>query len=204
MLAGVTAAIQVFASVSRYYPRIVRYYLFCKDMAKKAHLRLGKLESGDTVILGTLQSGAEVNTKVGERIALVTADAVQKTVYALIDARSPQSPLPIGVTVVDTAGISSQEGSIALVYLNRIEDVRARLESIKDVLRDKVVLVTYMSVEKIGACGEEYLLTCADSELRRFVPLGTPEAEAAIREVAALAKKSRAYEDDEDEEADMA
>jgi hypothetical protein len=203
VLAGATAAIQVFASVSRYYPRIVRYYLFCKEMAKMAHMRLAKLEPGDAIVLGTLQSGAEVSAKVGERIALVTGDAVPNTVYALIDAQSPQSPLPIGVTVVDSAGISSQDGAIALVYLSRMEDVRARVESIKDVLRDKVVLVTYMSGEKIGSCGEEYLLTCADSELRRFVPLGTPEAEAAIKEVAALAKKRRAYEDDEDEDADM-
>ena len=152
-----------------------------------------------TVILGALQNGTEVVTKAGQRIALVTADPIQRLMYSLIDARSPQSPLPVAVTVIDSVGISRKEGGIALVYLNRMEDLGAKLESMSDLLRDKVTLVTYSNTDKVGSCGEEELLTIAGNEMRRFVRLGTPEAEAAIKEIAMLAKKLRAYEEEEDE-----
>jgi hypothetical protein len=61
------------------------------------------------------------------------------------------------------------------------------------------VLVTYTDIEKIGSCGETDLLTIAGNEMRRFVRLGTPEADAAIKEMAMLAKKLRAYEEEDDE-----
>lgn len=199
-LGGATAAIQVFANVSRFYPRIVRYYLFVKDVAKVNDTPLAKLEPGDTVILGPLESGPKVTVKVGQRVALMTIDPGQSVMYALINARSPQSPLPIAVTVIDSVGVSTKAGAIALIYLNQIEDLNARLETLADTLRDKVALITYTNPEKIGSCGEEYLLTVADGELRRFARLGTPEAEAAIKEMALLAKKRRAYEDEEDDE----
>jgi hypothetical protein len=141
-----------------------------------------------------------VVSEVGQRIALVTVDPVPRVLYALIDAHSPQSSLPVGVTVIDSQGISSNDGAIALVYLNRLEDANERLDSMAGMLKDKVVLVAYGSAEKIGSCGEERLLTVADSELLRFVHLGTPEAEAAIKEAAAMARKRRGYEDDDEDE----
>ena len=201
-LGGATAVIQVFAGVSRFYPRVMRYHLFVKDAKKMNDMPLAKLRPGDTVILGTLQNGTEVVTKVGQRVALLTPDSVQRVMYALIDAQSPQSPLPIGVTVVDSVGISSKDGAVALIYLTRMEDVAAKLDSMAGVLKDKVVLVTYTNAEKLGSCGEEELLTIAGNELRRFVRLGTPEADAAIQEIAMLAKKLRAYEDEEEDEAE--
>jgi hypothetical protein len=198
-LGGATAAIQVFAGVSRFYPRVMRYHLFMRDVSKMNNVALAKLQPGDTVILGALQNGTEVVTKVGQRVALVTTDPIQRVLYALIDAQSPQSPLPIGVTVVDSVGISAKDGAIALVYLSRLEDVGAKLDSLAGALKDKVVLVTYTDIEKIGSCGEEDLLTIAGNEMRRFVRLGTPEADAAIKEIAMLAKKLRAYEEEDDE-----
>jgi hypothetical protein len=104
------------------------------------------------------------------------------------------------VTVIDSVGVSQKDGAIALVYLSQLEDLNARLEQLSETLRDKAVLIAYTSMDKVGSSGEEELLTIANGELRRFVRLGTPEAEAAIREIALLAKKRRAYEDEEDEE----
>jgi len=201
-LAGISAAIQAFASVSRFYPGIVRYYLFTKDVEKMNAAPLAKVEHGDTIILGTLPSGMDVIARAGQRIAVATGDPVHKVLLALIDARLPEPAPPVGAAVVDSAGIACGEGGIALVYCDRL-DGEAGMENLADVLRDKVALVVYGRPDKIGACGEAELLTIADAELRRFVPLGTSDAEAALKEIAELMAKKRGVlfeDDDEDEE----
>ena len=203
VLAGISAAIQAFASVSRFYPGIVRYYLFTQDVEKMSAAPLARVEHGDTVILGTLPSGTDVIARAGQRIALVTGDPVQKVLLALIDARLPEPAPPVGAAVVDSAGIACGEGALALIYFDRLAG-EAGMEVLADVLKDKVALVVYGRPDKIGACGEAELLTIADAELRRFVPLGTGAGEAALKEIAELMAKKRGVlfeDDDEDEEA---
>ena len=68
-LNGVTLAIRAFASVSRYYPQIVRYYLFIKDMQKIDKTPLAEVRRGDKVFLGTLPNGQDVVVEVGDRLA---------------------------------------------------------------------------------------------------------------------------------------
>ncbi len=65
-----------------------------------------------------------------------------------------------------------------------------------------MALVAYGHPEKIGACGEAELLTVTDAELRRVVPVGTAESEAAIKEVEqkSVSRKAVFDEEDEDEE----
>jgi hypothetical protein len=199
-LVGASAAIQVFAGVSRFYPRIMRYHLFVKDLLKREGVPLASLKPDDEVVFGALMNGDDATAKIGQRVALAAADPVQRIMYALIDARSPQSPYPVGVTVVDSAGVSKNGGSIALVSVGEFEDIEARLAAVAPMLEDKVLLVNYTSMEKIGSCGEDYLLTIANNELRRYVKLGTDEADDAMKEIAALAKKRKAYQDDDEED----
>jgi hypothetical protein len=161
---------------------------------------LASLKPDDEVVFGALMNGDDATAKIGQRVALAAADPVQRIMYALIDARSPQSPYPVGVTVVDSAGVSKNGGSIALVSVGEFEDIEARLAAVAPMLEDKVLLVNYTSMEKIGSCGEDYLLTIANNELRRYVKLGTDEADDAMKEIAALAKKRKAYQDDDEED----
>ena len=91
-LGGATAAIQVFAGVSRFYPRVMRYHLFMQDVSKMNNVALAKLQPGDTVILGALQNGTEVVTKVGQRVALGYRRSNTEDVYALIDAHRRSRP----------------------------------------------------------------------------------------------------------------
>ena len=49
-LTGVAQSIRAFASVSRFYPQTVRYYLFIKDTANLDTGSFAKIGLGDTVI----------------------------------------------------------------------------------------------------------------------------------------------------------
>ena len=119
-----------------------------------------------------------------------------------MDAKLPQPSPPPGATVVDAEGNASGEGAIALVYFDQWQSNPGRLDALSEMLKDKVVLVTYRQPDKIGAFGEAQLLTVADGELRRFVPLGTPESEAAIKELETLPRRRRALLADDEEEED--
>ena len=71
-LTGIAQPIRAFAAVSRFYPQIVRYYLFARDMEKIDAMHFASIKHGDTLILGSLPNGMEVTANVGNRLALVT------------------------------------------------------------------------------------------------------------------------------------
>ena len=47
-LTGIAQPIRAFAAVSRFYPQIVRYYLFARDMEKIDAIHFASIEPGDT------------------------------------------------------------------------------------------------------------------------------------------------------------
>ena len=72
-LTGIAQPIRAFAAVSRFYPQIVRYYLFARDMEKIDAVRFASIKRGDTLILGSLPNGVELTANAGNCLALVTA-----------------------------------------------------------------------------------------------------------------------------------
>jgi hypothetical protein len=199
-LTGAAAAIQAVANISRFYPRIVRYYLFVRDVEKSENVRLAKIERGDKVVLGTLSDGRGVTVKAGERIALFTTSRVNDVLFALISARPAVNSLPMATAVVDSDGISSDAG-IALVDFHHLGGDPARLDALMESLHNKVVLLSYSRPDKIGGCGEVALLTIAGHELHRYVAIGTPEAEAAMGEIErATTRGGLPIDEDEEEE----
>ena len=207
-LNGAAHAIQTFASVSRYYPQIVRYYLFTKDMQRIDDVPFAEVKQGDRVILGTLPNGEDIVAEAGSHIALVTIDPVRDAQYALIDARLPHSRAPIASAVLEPVTI--QEGGPALALISQFsidgkQDVFAAALA-PGPLRDKVTLIVYAQPEKAGLFGETLVLTEDEGEFKRFAVLGTEEGEAALKEVAlklsAQRRKKRGIADPDDEDQD--
>ena len=62
-LTGIAQPIRAFAAVSRFYPQIVRYYLFARDMEKIDSVRLPASNRETTMILGSLPNGVEVTAR---------------------------------------------------------------------------------------------------------------------------------------------
>jgi hypothetical protein len=202
-LSGCSLAVQAFASVSRYYPGIVRYYLFIKDVEKMSSRPLAEVMRGDTVILGTLPNGVEVLTTAGDRLALATCDPMHKLKFALLHAKLRNSTAPVGLRVIDPSSVSITNEALALLDIDQLDDGDKQMRALDDALRDKVTLVTYGTANTVGVLGEKQLLTIADGELHRFVQLGTSESDAALKEIARLAAKKRKksfFDDDEEEE----
>ena len=89
-LSGIAQPIRAFAAVSRFYPQLVRYYLFARDMEKIDSARFASVEAGATVILGSLPNGVEVTVKAGEDcVAVVTYEPLRDVQLALLDAKLP-------------------------------------------------------------------------------------------------------------------
>jgi hypothetical protein len=208
-LHGISQAVRAFASVSRYYPQIVRYYLFFKDMQKIEETPFAKVREGDFVILGTLPTGEDVMVKTGERVALVSIERMRDLQYALLNARLVEKRGPLETVVLDPTKPVSSKASLALVSSYQIGKDGELPPLPEAELRDKVALIVYQPQQTAGAFGETHVLTSNEGTFERFALLGTPEADAALKEIAARAAALRRMkrgiidadeEDDEDED----
>jgi hypothetical protein len=207
-LNGGSSAVRSFASVSRYYPQIVRYFLFMKDLKKIDATGFAKVEPGEKLILGTLPNGRDVVTETGDCVALLSLDHMRELQFALINARLPHSTAPIATTIVEPSRPLASDAPLALVACDRpdkdVEQVRALRE---DMLKDKVTLIVHRDSDTAGAFGESQVLVLTDGEMRRHALLGTEEGDAALKEFtlkAAAKRRSRRglldTDDDEEEE----
>ena len=94
-LNGGAQAVRVLASVSRYYPQIVRYVLFVKDMQKIDATDFARVRRGDKLILGTLANGQDVIAEAGDCLALLTLDTFTRWNSPLSTRGLPHSTAPI-------------------------------------------------------------------------------------------------------------
>ena len=106
---GGAQAVRALASVSRYYPQIVRYVLFVKDMQKINATEFAKVTARDKVILGTLTNGQDVIAEAGDCLALLSLDYHERSrIFAFINARLPHSTAPIAIHVVEPSKAPEQ------------------------------------------------------------------------------------------------
>jgi hypothetical protein len=206
-LQGAAHVIQSFASVSRYYPQIVRYYLFMRDSQKIDSIPLARVHRGDKVILGTLRNGEDVVVEIGDCLAVLSNRPVREVMFAFIDAKLAHSAEPVAVAVVDLANSQENMAGLALVsFSEACKDMKQVQGLLEGPLRDKVTLILYQHAEDAGSFGEKYVVTTEQGELRRFALLGTQEGDAVLKEFAlkAAAKRgaSRDLPDDDEEEED--
>ena len=207
-LSGAAQPIRAFASVSRYYPQIVRYSLFTKDMQRIDEKSLAQPQPGDTLILGTLSNGEDVVVEAGNCLALVTFEPLRHIQYTLLNARLRDVAAPLAATAV---GSDAEVGvNVAIVILNSNQFANEVLKKLKGELENNVTLIVYQHASKVGAFGEEHVLTLFDGSFQRFAALGTEEGDAALQEFslkAADKRRSRRgvvdYDDDDEEEDDL-
>ena len=205
-LNGGSQAIRAFAGVSRYYPQIVRYYLFLKDMRKINSTSLTEVHAGDKVILGTLHNGDDVVAEIGERFAMLATGQIREPMYALVGAKLEKSGAPVATAIVDPANIRQTAAGLVLVACPKtskgIEETGPLLE--KAAFKQKLSLIVYSNIEKVGSFGETKVLTAEEGELRRFALLGTEEGDAVLQEfslrVAAKHVQAGLADDEEDDE----
>ena len=204
-LNGASLAIRAFASVSRYYPQIVRYYLFVKGMQKLDLITLADVRRGEKVLLGTLPNGQDVVVEAGDCLSVLAGAQIREPMFALVGAKLVRTGEPVGSVIIDPDNVRRSPAEIALVSGQRLDKNREQLTALlEDPLKDKVTLIVYNNADKAGSFGEKWVLTVDDSELKRFAPLGTEEGEFALKEFAAIAAARRkvtvAEEDDEEDD----
>jgi hypothetical protein len=201
-LAGAALAVRAFASVSRYYPQIVRYYLFMNDIAKIDETPLAKVRPGDTVILGTLHNGEEAAIQVGNWVTLLTRRPMREAICVFVGAKLQHSCEPVASFIVDPTDVRVGPGGLALVSTKQLKPEDRASAELKDTLKDKVTIVIAHDADKAGAFGETYVLTEYDSDLWRFAVLGTEQADAVLKEFTLKATSKAARGDMVDDEED--
>ena len=205
-LSGVTLAIRAFASVSRYYPQIVRYCLFIKDMQKIDRTPLAEVRRGDKVFLGALPNGQDVVVEVGDRLATLTLGPLREPMFAVVGAKLVRSGEPVAAAAIDPANIRKTPAGITIVSGNKLLREEERAAVALDELKYKVTMIFYQVTDKVGTFGETHVLTTEDGELRRFAVLGTEEGDAVLKEFALKAAKTATkagLADDDEEEDDI-
>lgn len=207
-LNGVGQPIRAFGVVSRFYPNLVRYHLFMKDIQRLETLEFGRTKRGDAVILGTLPNGDDVVVEAGECLALLSTDTTNEMKIALIGATVQGSRLPLEAATFDPTNATSSEASIVIVKSSKLEKDGESLRALlAGPLADKVTLIHYERPEAVRTFGEKRVLTCLDGELQRFAALGTEEGDAVLQEFAlkiAHGRKRKGFVDvDEEDEDEM-
>ena len=204
-LSGVTLAIRAFASVSRYYPQIVRYYLFIKDMQKLDKIPLVEVKRGDKVFLGTLHNGQDVVVEAGDCLAVLATSSIREPMFALVGAKLVQAGEPVASAAIDFANIRKTPAGIVLISGGKLLKEPEQAPNVLAELKAKVTLLFYQAADSAGSLGETRVLTMLDGELWRFAVLGTEEGDAVLKEYAlkAAKKATKAGLAEEDEEDDM-
>jgi hypothetical protein len=204
-LASGALVVQALASLTRYYPQIVRYYVFTHDADRLDKMPLGRLEPGEALTLGTLPNGAEIVVTTGERLAVVTSEPMSELRFALLHARSSQRTPPLGTVMLRPANRSAGDATIAVADADQFasigDDLAAKLD---DLHADIVALIVYQTPGAVGGFGERHLLTFEAGTFRRFLPLGTGESAAVLEHYSrkAATKRGKGPFDADDDELD--
>ena len=202
-LASGALVVRALASLSRYYPQIVRYYVFTHDAERLDNVPLGRLEPGEALILGTLPNGADIVVTGGERLAVVTSEPVSELLFALLHARSSHWTPPLGTAMLRPANGSAGDATIAVADADQFasvgDDLAAKLDSLH---ADKVALIVHRTPSGVGGFGERHLITLEAGTFRRFLPLGTSESAAALEHYSrkAATKRGKGLFDADDDE----
>jgi hypothetical protein len=204
-LNGAALAIRAFASVSRYYPQIVRYYLFIKDMQKLDKIPLVEVMRSDKVLLGTLHNGQDVIVEAGDCLAILATSSIREPMFALVGAKLVQSGEPVASAAIDFAKIRKTPAGIVLIAGGKLLKEPEQAPNVLAELKDKVTLLFYQAADSAGSLGEARVLTMLDGELWRFAVLGTEEGDAVLAEytLKAAKKATKVGLAEEDEEEDM-
>ena len=116
-------------------------------------------------------------------------------------ARSKSTSGPLEVSLSDLKDAPNAGAAILLISANQIESIGGGgLRQHDNLLSDKVALIIYRTLAKIGELGEKRLLMVEDGEFRRLELIGTPECDAVLAEFGHQPNSRRQKLDDDEED----
>jgi hypothetical protein len=202
-LAGGSGAVSAFASISRFYPRMVRYALFMKSAATLDQEALGSLTPGEAALLGRLPTGGEVMVKAGDRLAIVTWDDRKEVELALLGARSVSTRLPLGATWWNPATRNvPPEATLLLVEAASLTAPKVTNYGCDEALETKVVLIVHNDPTKVGDLGETDLLVVNNRAIGYFLPIATAKDPRYLAIFAKFERRGSRIGSDHDREED--
>ena len=183
-LTGGSTAPRAFGTVSRYYPRLVVCIQFLRSAARMDEEPPGRVRGGETVVLGPLADGREVQVRGGDRIALVTRGAADVVQAAFLQARAPASGRPLVAGWVGQDEVGGDVRADACIHLVDAGALASRepvaAHACLDRLPAGVTVLVHREAAGVGTYGESHLLVLEDGRLGAFVRLGTVESGAAL------------------------
>ena len=186
-LTGLFAGPRTFGVISRFYPRMVIFIHFAKSMARLGKQELSRASKGDDIFLGTLPSGAAVQSQIGARIALVTYLRPSVVQLALLPARAAATGLPLASAWVQSAEINGQyteKTPIRFVEFATLSAVSSSAaHAFLDSLSDGVTVITYRDetdLTQLGTFHERSLIAINDCTITENVPMGTAESRLVL------------------------
>jgi hypothetical protein len=204
VLSGCTQVIRAFAGVSRFYPQVVPYYAFMRDVPKLDQLPLATVNRGEQIFLGYQANGNGIVVNAGDRIAVATTDPRREVQFAMMEAKAQSSGAPVATTVIRAGACMNEQAGIAVIELDMLGAGSENSKKLDGILADRVALFVHPTPKTVGTYGETSLMTVEEGVIGRFVPLGTSESDLILEEFArkAAAYRARATldEDDLDEE----
>ena len=217
-LSSGSALPQLAGSVSRYYARIVEYMQFVLSGTGIEERPLGRVGTGDPVVLAALPDGTPVDARGGERVALLTPAEPPAVQAAFLDARAAGTGLPLATAWLrpdDPTVYVREDASVHLVDAT----VFAAMEpsaagAALDAAPAGVTVIAHRDGEGIGAFDESHVLVLEDGAFTESARLGTAAGRAVLESFAAAraataagvterpagAAASAAANDQEDEE----
>jgi len=202
-LAGGSQAVSAFASISRFYPRMVRFVLFMKSAAALDQKALGTLTPGEAALLGRLPSGGDVIVKAGDRLAILTWDDRKEVELALLGARSVSTRLPLAASWWDPATRNvPPEVTLLLVEAAKLTAPEVANYDCNKALGTKVLLVVHNDPTKVGDLGETDLLVVNNRAIGYFLPIASAKDPQYLAIFAKFERRGRQMGSDHDGEKD--
>ena len=204
-LIGWLQGLRAFASVSRYYPELVRFYLFQQDASRIDDTPFAQVSTGDVLRLGMLPDGSAVEITTGQRIAVLTRDEIPVLLFALVHTRAVKSNLPVKTVWVGFPVIEAKLSGASIVLLEATDVERTSTAEISELIDDKVALIVHRNEKDVGRFGESHLAVMDEGAIQVFCERCSPEGLSAINQWSARgdAKRKAAtltdYLEDEEE-----
>jgi hypothetical protein len=184
-LAGSFQAAVTFASVSRFYPEIARFFLFMESARQIDERPRANLAREEAIVLGRLPSGGDVAVGSGERIALLSDASPLELQLAFLEARSATTNMPLHTAVLqsmdeDPAGAPIVVAKPELLHEHKLlQDDRQTGPACEPPL----LIVWHRDPATVGAHGETKLLVVTGQSIEAFARIGTEECVRAIRSI---------------------
>ncbi|MCW5716329.1 MAG: hypothetical protein KIS68_00710 [Bauldia sp.] len=186
-LNGVFRTIRAVAFVSRRYPEMVRHRQFVLDEGKLSGPTASP-RHGDLIHLGATEEGEPVVATIGERLAIISDDVIQKVQLVALRACDSNGTPIVGARSSRAAPASTREDAPILFAEARLlaADPGHRALSATDGL----VIVVHSTPALLGSFGETRLLVVDGHEIVGCVAIGSKEADAVLARAARRAARS--------------